>query len=92
MVKLCSVVNLFVFAFQGNNDDLILDCCTHYCKDKARDFMPKDKGNYYDYTPSSQFVGGRWDTLFSCYPSICPSIMFLSLLWVPNKHCFLAVS
>ncbi|KAH3884263.1 hypothetical protein DPMN_008240 [Dreissena polymorpha] len=29
---------------QGNNDDLILSCCTHYCKDKARDFMPKDKG------------------------------------------------
>ncbi|XP_052219123.1 telomerase-binding protein EST1A-like isoform X2 [Dreissena polymorpha] len=27
----------------GNNDDLILSCCTHYCKDKARDFMPKDK-------------------------------------------------
>lgn len=27
----------------GNNDDLILSCCTYYCKDKARDFMPKDK-------------------------------------------------
>uniref|UniRef100_H3A211 SMG6 nonsense mediated mRNA decay factor n=1 Tax=Latimeria chalumnae TaxID=7897 RepID=H3A211_LATCH len=25
---------------QGNNDDLILSCCLHYCKDKARDFMP----------------------------------------------------
>ncbi|KAK7088741.1 hypothetical protein V1264_022624 [Littorina saxatilis] len=27
----------------GNNDDLILSCCLHYCKDMARDFMPKDK-------------------------------------------------
>ncbi|KAL3856196.1 hypothetical protein ACJMK2_010974, partial [Sinanodonta woodiana] len=27
----------------GNNDDLVLSCCLHYCKDKARDFMPKDK-------------------------------------------------
>ncbi|KAL4647573.1 telomerase-binding protein EST1A isoform X1 [Arapaima gigas] len=25
---------------QGNNDDLILSCCLHYCKDKAKDFMP----------------------------------------------------
>ncbi|XP_030648686.1 telomerase-binding protein EST1A [Chanos chanos] len=25
---------------QGNNDDVILSCCLHYCKDKARDFMP----------------------------------------------------
>jgi len=29
---------------QGNNDDLILSCCLHYCKDKARDFMPKSPG------------------------------------------------
>lgn len=27
----------------GNNDDLILSCCLHYCKDMARDFMPKEK-------------------------------------------------
>ncbi|KAL4223249.1 Smg-6 [Mactra antiquata] len=27
----------------GNNDDLILSCCMYYCKDKARDFMPKDE-------------------------------------------------
>ncbi|ESP00994.1 hypothetical protein LOTGIDRAFT_225561 [Lottia gigantea] len=27
----------------GTNDDLILSCCLHYCKDKARDFMPKGK-------------------------------------------------
>ncbi|KAK7487887.1 hypothetical protein BaRGS_00020788 [Batillaria attramentaria] len=27
----------------GNNDDLILSCCLHYCKDMARDFMPRDK-------------------------------------------------
>ncbi|XP_071094020.1 telomerase-binding protein EST1A-like [Haliotis cracherodii] len=27
----------------GNNDDLILSCCLHYCKDKARDFMPKSR-------------------------------------------------
>lgn len=29
---------------QGNNDDLILSCCLHYCKDKAKDFMPNNKG------------------------------------------------
>ncbi|XP_028937859.1 telomerase-binding protein EST1A isoform X1 [Ornithorhynchus anatinus] len=28
---------------QGNNDDLILSCCLHYCKDKAKDFMPTNK-------------------------------------------------
>ncbi|XP_043858978.1 telomerase-binding protein EST1A [Dromiciops gliroides] len=28
---------------QGNNDDLILSCCLHYCKDKAKDFMPPNK-------------------------------------------------
>uniref|UniRef100_UPI00398F2779 telomerase-binding protein EST1A isoform X2 n=1 Tax=Pristiophorus japonicus TaxID=55135 RepID=UPI00398F2779 len=28
---------------QGNNDDLILSCCLHYCKDKAKDFMPVHK-------------------------------------------------
>ncbi|XP_074045302.1 telomerase-binding protein EST1A isoform X2 [Macrotis lagotis] len=28
---------------QGNNDDLILSCCLHYCKDKAKDFMPSNK-------------------------------------------------
>ncbi|KAM4798002.1 telomerase-binding protein EST1A isoform X3 [Urocitellus parryii] len=27
----------------GNNDDLILSCCLHYCKDKAKDFMPTSK-------------------------------------------------
>ncbi|GCB80876.1 hypothetical protein scyTo_0022090, partial [Scyliorhinus torazame] len=27
----------------GNNDDLILSCCLHYCKDKAKDFMPVRK-------------------------------------------------
>lgn len=30
--------------FQGNNDDLILSCCLHYCNDKAKDFMPSNKG------------------------------------------------
>ncbi|XP_078729890.1 telomerase-binding protein EST1A isoform X2 [Lampetra fluviatilis] len=30
---------------QGNNDDLILSCCLHYCKDKAKDFMPTSKGD-----------------------------------------------
>ncbi|XP_068456382.1 telomerase-binding protein EST1A isoform X2 [Clinocottus analis] len=25
---------------QGTNDDVILSCCLHYCKDKAKDFMP----------------------------------------------------
>ncbi|XP_077361086.1 telomerase-binding protein EST1A isoform X2 [Festucalex cinctus] len=29
---------------QGNNDDVILTCCLHYCQDKAKDFMP-DQGN-----------------------------------------------
>ncbi|XP_029466933.1 telomerase-binding protein EST1A isoform X2 [Rhinatrema bivittatum] len=28
---------------KGNNDDLILSCCLHYCKDKAKDFMPASK-------------------------------------------------
>ncbi|XP_061460816.1 telomerase-binding protein EST1A isoform X3 [Rhineura floridana] len=28
---------------QGNNDDLILSCCLHYCNDKAKDFMPVSK-------------------------------------------------
>lgn len=28
---------------QGNNDDLILSCCLHYCNDKAKDFMPSNK-------------------------------------------------
>ncbi|KAJ0061540.1 hypothetical protein NL108_005757, partial [Boleophthalmus pectinirostris] len=28
---------------QGNNDDVILSCCLHYCKDKAKDFMPDKK-------------------------------------------------
>ncbi|XP_066551733.1 telomerase-binding protein EST1A [Amia ocellicauda] len=28
---------------QGNNDDLILSCCLHYCKDKAKDFMPTQR-------------------------------------------------
>uniref|UniRef100_A0A4W6FKR4 Telomerase-binding protein EST1A n=1 Tax=Lates calcarifer TaxID=8187 RepID=A0A4W6FKR4_LATCA len=28
---------------QGNNDDVILSCCLHYCKDKAKDFMPDQR-------------------------------------------------
>uniref|UniRef100_A0A096MED0 Telomerase-binding protein EST1A n=1 Tax=Poecilia formosa TaxID=48698 RepID=A0A096MED0_POEFO len=28
---------------QGNNDDVILSCCLHYCKDKAKDFMPPQR-------------------------------------------------
>uniref|UniRef100_A0A8C8S5U9 Telomerase-binding protein EST1A n=1 Tax=Pelusios castaneus TaxID=367368 RepID=A0A8C8S5U9_9SAUR len=28
---------------QGNNDDLILSCCLHYCNDKAKHFMPTNK-------------------------------------------------
>ncbi|CAG5135543.1 unnamed protein product, partial [Candidula unifasciata] len=27
----------------GVNDDIILNCCLHYCKDMAREFMPRDK-------------------------------------------------
>lgn len=38
--------------FQGNNDDLILSCCLHYCNDKAKDFMPSNKGR----TSSRLFV------------------------------------
>ncbi|CAL8363102.1 unnamed protein product [Lota lota] len=29
---------------QGNNDDVILSCCLHYCKDKAKDFMSETPG------------------------------------------------
>ncbi|XP_058267513.1 telomerase-binding protein EST1A isoform X2 [Hemibagrus wyckioides] len=29
---------------KGNNDDVILSCCLHYCKDKAKDFMPAQRG------------------------------------------------
>uniref|UniRef100_A0A8B9H253 Telomerase-binding protein EST1A n=1 Tax=Astyanax mexicanus TaxID=7994 RepID=A0A8B9H253_ASTMX len=28
---------------KGNNDDLILSCCLHYCQDKAKDFMPANR-------------------------------------------------
>ncbi|XP_028840421.1 telomerase-binding protein EST1A isoform X1 [Denticeps clupeoides] len=28
---------------KGNNDDVILSCCLHYCKDKAKDFMPAQR-------------------------------------------------
>ncbi|XP_069002311.1 telomerase-binding protein EST1A [Embiotoca jacksoni] len=28
---------------QGNNDDVILSCCLHYCEDKAKDFMPHQR-------------------------------------------------
>ncbi|KAM4620014.1 telomerase-binding protein EST1A [Polymixia lowei] len=28
---------------QGNNDDVILSSCLHYCKDKAKDFMPEQR-------------------------------------------------
>ncbi|XP_045426944.1 telomerase-binding protein EST1A isoform X4 [Pipistrellus kuhlii] len=31
----------------GNNDDLILSCCLHYCKDKAKDFMPTNKERFF---------------------------------------------
>ncbi|BFZ18618.1 hypothetical protein BsWGS_21657 [Bradybaena similaris] len=27
----------------GVNDDIILNCCLHYCKDMAREFMPRDR-------------------------------------------------
>lgn len=36
---MCQVLHNFVK--QTNNDDTILSCCKHYCKDHARDFMPK---------------------------------------------------
>ncbi|XP_066507720.1 telomerase-binding protein EST1A isoform X2 [Hoplias malabaricus] len=28
---------------KGNNDDVILSCCLHYCQDKAKDFMPAQR-------------------------------------------------
>ncbi|XP_054481907.1 telomerase-binding protein EST1A [Anoplopoma fimbria] len=28
---------------KGTNDDVILSCCLHYCKDKAKDFMPDQR-------------------------------------------------
>uniref|UniRef100_A0A671S5R5 Telomerase-binding protein EST1A n=1 Tax=Sinocyclocheilus anshuiensis TaxID=1608454 RepID=A0A671S5R5_9TELE len=28
---------------KGNNDDVILSCCLHYCQDKAKDFMPAER-------------------------------------------------
>ncbi|KAK6317587.1 hypothetical protein J4Q44_G00129870 [Coregonus suidteri] len=28
---------------QGNNDDVILSCCLHYCKDEAKNFMPAQR-------------------------------------------------
>lgn len=34
---------LHVFLSQGNNDDVILSCCLHFCKDKAKDFMPSQR-------------------------------------------------
>lgn len=37
LVTLCSILS------QGNNDDVILSCCLHYCKDKAKDFMPDQR-------------------------------------------------
>ncbi|RUS90682.1 hypothetical protein EGW08_001582, partial [Elysia chlorotica] len=36
----CNVIHVLL---QGINDDIILNCCLHYCKDLARDFMPKGK-------------------------------------------------
>lgn len=32
-----------MFVSQGNNDDVILSCCLHFCKDKAKDFMPSQR-------------------------------------------------
>lgn len=29
----------------GTNDDLILGCCLHYCRDNARNFMPNNSSN-----------------------------------------------
>lgn len=36
-------VSFLPFFLKGNNDDVILSCCLHYCKDKAKDFMPNEK-------------------------------------------------
>jgi len=46
--KHCIIITLthefFLFSMQGNNDDRILSCCLHYCKDNARDYMPRNSG------------------------------------------------
>ena len=45
-LRLYTSVHISFLYFKGNNDDIILSCCLHYCKDKAREFMPKDKGKF----------------------------------------------
>lgn len=35
--------NTSMYLSQGNNDDVILSCCLHFCKDKAKDFMPSQR-------------------------------------------------
>lgn len=44
------VVYSVLFFLKGNNDDVILSCCLHYCKDKAKDFMPSEKSTYHSLT------------------------------------------
>jgi protein SMG6 len=34
---------------KGTNDELILGCCLHYCRDNARNFMPKNKCKFLYY-------------------------------------------
>lgn len=43
-LHLCILMWEYRPSSQGNNDDLILSCCLHYCNDKAKDFMPAKKG------------------------------------------------
>jgi len=47
----------FLFPAQGNNDDVILSCCLHYCKDKAKDFMSETRGTQQQCLPS--YVNAR---------------------------------
>lgn len=44
---------------KGTNDELILGCCLHYCRDNARDFMPNSKSNFINpffFSPYSNLI------------------------------------
>jgi len=64
--------NFWVFVTQGNNDDMILSCCLHYCKDKARDFMPKSPGKSVNHVCfSSSCVFASVNLVHGCRMSSC---------------------
>lgn len=47
LIKNICAKSMTVFLSQGNNDDVILSCCLHFCKDKAKDFMPSQRSMQY---------------------------------------------